>query len=92
MGLGRVVSFFVRVESSKDEVVDFIYKAYHNQTGKLVVPRSLAMEKDMSDRQQIAQLKTYRSKREVFVSQEDCSDILDWISNNQRQNTELIAR
>ncbi|PWA94996.1 isopentenyltransferase 9 [Artemisia annua] len=71
-----------------EEVIDFLYKAYHDQTGKLVLPRSLAMEKDMSDRRQIAQLKTYRTKREVFISQEDCSDILDWIkSQNPNQES-----
>ncbi|XP_076922798.1 tRNA dimethylallyltransferase 9-like isoform X2 [Bidens hawaiensis] len=73
------------------EVLDFIYNAYHDQTGKLAVPRSLAMDKEMSDRREITQLKTYRTKRGVFISQEDCSDVLDWISNNQRRKTELIA-
>ncbi|KAI3828217.1 hypothetical protein L1987_02314 [Smallanthus sonchifolius] len=73
------------------EVLDFIYNAYHEQTGKLAVPRSLAMDKDVSDLREIAQLKTYRTKRGVFISQEDCSDVLDWISSNQRRKTELIA-
>ncbi|KAF5771759.1 putative tRNA dimethylallyltransferase [Helianthus annuus] len=73
------------------EVLDFIYNAYHDQTGKLVVPRSLAMDKEIADRREITQLKTYRTKRGVFISQEDCSDVLDWISNNQRRTTELIA-
>lgn len=45
------------------EVLDFIYEAYHDQTGKLTVPRSLSMEKDMLDRREIAQMKTYRTKR-----------------------------
>ncbi|XP_071730121.1 tRNA dimethylallyltransferase 9 [Rutidosis leptorrhynchoides] len=75
-----------------EEVLNFIYNVYHNQTGKLVVPRSLAMDKDMSDPREIAQLKTYRTKRGVFINQEDCSDVLNWISDNhQRQKTELIA-
>ncbi|KAI7747324.1 hypothetical protein M8C21_021720 [Ambrosia artemisiifolia] len=73
------------------EVLDFIYNAYYDHTGKLVVPRSLAMDKDMSDRREIAQLKTYRTKRGIFISQEDCSDVLDWISNNQRRKSALIA-
>ncbi|KAL8209728.1 hypothetical protein R6Q57_006460 [Mikania cordata] len=73
------------------EVLDFIYNAYHEQTGKLAVPQSLAMDKDMTDRREIALLKTYRTKRGVFISQEDCSDVLEWISNNQRPKTELIA-
>lgn len=47
----------------QEEVLNFIYNAYHNHTGKLSVPRSLKMEKDMSDRREIAQLKTYRTIR-----------------------------
>ena len=47
----------------QEEVLDFIYNAYHDQTGKLEVPRSLSMKKDMSDRREIAQLKIYRPQR-----------------------------
>nr|XP_043628028.1 tRNA dimethylallyltransferase 9 [Erigeron canadensis] len=75
-----------------EEVLNFICNAYHDQSGKLAVPRPLAMEKDMSDRREIAQLKTYRTKRGVFISQEDCLDVLNWISNSKRQKTELIAK
>ncbi|KAI3708325.1 hypothetical protein L2E82_37492 [Cichorium intybus] len=74
-----------------EEVLNFIYNAYHDQTGNLAVPKSLAMKKDMSDRREIAQLKTYRPKRGLFINQEDCTDVLNWISNNQSQKTELIA-
>lgn len=75
-----------------EEVLDFIYNGYHDQTGKLAVPRSLSMKKDRSDRREIAQLKIYRPQRGLFTSHEACSDVLNWIRNNQRQNTELIAR
>ncbi|KAJ9551735.1 hypothetical protein OSB04_015780 [Centaurea solstitialis] len=75
-----------------EEVLDFIYNAYHDQTGKLAVPRSLSMKKDVSDRREIAQLKTYRPQRGLFTSNEACSDVLNWISNNQRQKAEVIAK
>ncbi|XP_024960445.1 tRNA dimethylallyltransferase 9 [Cynara cardunculus var. scolymus] len=75
-----------------EEVLEFIYNAYHDQTGKLAVPRSLSMKKDMSDRREIAQLKIYRPQRGLFTSHEACSDVLNWVSNNQRQKTELIAK
>lgn len=74
-----------------EEVLNFIYNAYHDQTGNSAVPKSLAMKKDMSDRREIAQLKTYRPKRGLFINQDDCTDVLNWIGNNQSQKTELIA-
>lgn len=43
-------------------VLDFIYDTYHDQTGELVVPKSLSMEKDMSSHREIKELKTYRTR------------------------------
>ncbi|KAL4580400.1 hypothetical protein LXL04_016591 [Taraxacum kok-saghyz] len=74
-----------------EEVLDFIYNSYNDQTGKLTVPEPLAMKKDMSDRRERAQLKSYRPKRGLFINQEDCSEVLNWISNNPTQKTELVA-
>ncbi|CAI9303762.1 unnamed protein product [Lactuca saligna] len=74
-----------------EEVLNFIYNSYHDENKKLIVPKSLAMKKDMSDRREISQLKTYRTERGVFINQEDCSDVLNWISQNQSRKTELIA-
>ncbi|KDP32503.1 hypothetical protein JCGZ_14706 [Jatropha curcas] len=63
-----------------EKVLNFIYDAYHDQTGNLIVPESLQMKKDISDHREILQLKTYRTKNRHFVSRNDCSDILDWVS------------
>ncbi|EEF38103.1 tRNA dimethylallyltransferase 9 [Ricinus communis] len=60
-----------------EKVLNFIYDAYHDQTGSLVVPESLRMNK--SNQRENLQLKTYRTKNRHFVSRNDCSDILDWI-------------
>lgn len=43
-------------------VLNFIHDAYHDQTGKLVVPKSLSMKKDMSNNREIKELKAYRTK------------------------------
>ncbi|KAK9088973.1 hypothetical protein Scep_028055 [Stephania cephalantha] len=67
-----------------DKVVDFIYQVYHNQTGNVVVPKSLAMEKDLSSRREIAELKFYRPKNRYFIRREDCSEILDWIGRQMQ--------
>ncbi|TXG66793.1 hypothetical protein EZV62_008068 [Acer yangbiense] len=66
-----------------EEVLDFIIDAYHNQTGNLVVPKALQMEKNLSRRKDIFELKSYRTQNRHFVSREDCSDILDWIKTTQ---------
>ncbi|KAF2287338.1 hypothetical protein GH714_039669 [Hevea brasiliensis] len=62
-----------------EKVLNFIYNAYHDQTGTLVVPESLRMKKVTSNERENLQLKTYRPKNRHFVSRNDCSDILDWI-------------
>ncbi|KAK9085491.1 hypothetical protein Sjap_025902 [Stephania japonica] len=65
----RILFIFVRVSKSfKDKVVDFIYEAYHKQTGNVVVPKSFAMEKDLSSRREVAELKSYRPKNSRMAS------------------------
>ncbi|KAL5736477.1 hypothetical protein ACOSP7_030842 [Xanthoceras sorbifolium] len=66
-----------------EHVLDFIVDAYHDQTGNLVVPKTLQMEKGLSSRRDVSELKAYRTKNRHFVSREDCSDILDWIETTQ---------
>lgn len=65
-------------------VLNFIHDAYYDQTGKLVVPKSLSMKKDMSNNREINELKAYRTKNRHFINREDCSDILDWIWRTQQ--------
>ncbi|XP_043807493.1 tRNA dimethylallyltransferase 9 isoform X1 [Manihot esculenta] len=64
-----------------ENVLNFVYDAYNDETRNLVIPESLRMKKDISSRREIIQLKTYRSKNRHFVSRNDCADILDWIRN-----------
>lgn len=66
-----------------ENVLNFIYDAYHDKNGVLVVPESLKMKKDVSDHQENYQLKAYRTKNRHFLSRQDCSDILDWIRSSQ---------
>ncbi|XP_065861995.1 tRNA dimethylallyltransferase 9 isoform X2 [Euphorbia lathyris] len=69
-----------------DMVLDFIYDAYHDETGSLVIPDSLRMKKD-SDHREVRLLNAYRPQNRNFVSRADCSDILDWI----RTQTEVMS-
>ncbi|XP_051126889.1 tRNA dimethylallyltransferase 9 [Andrographis paniculata] len=66
-----------------ENVLSFICDAYEDQTGKLEVPRSLRMEKDMSNLKEVRLLKAYRPKNRHFMSREDCSNILEWVRKNQ---------
>ncbi|XP_026406936.1 tRNA dimethylallyltransferase 9-like isoform X1 [Papaver somniferum] len=74
-----------------EKVLDFISAAYHDQTGNIVVPESLRMKKELSNRKQISMLNSYRSKNRYFVSREDCSDVLDWIRRTQGEISEVLC-
>ncbi|XVF18719.1 hypothetical protein REPUB_Repub11eG0047100 [Reevesia pubescens] len=66
-----------------DKVIDFIYDAYNDKSGTLVLPESLQMKKDVSNRREAFKLKAYRAQNRHFVHHEDCSDILEWIRRTQ---------
>ncbi|KAJ8626590.1 hypothetical protein MRB53_019897 [Persea americana] len=66
-----------------EKVLNFILDAYHDESGKVVVPESLRMLKDVTGRREASELKTYRTKNRHFRTREDCSLVLDWISRNQ---------
>ncbi|CAK7350102.1 unnamed protein product [Dovyalis caffra] len=66
-----------------ETVLNLVYDAYHDQTGSFVVPESLRMKKDMTNKREVLQLKAYRTKNRHFVSRDDCSDMLDWIRTTQ---------
>ncbi|KAL5564444.1 hypothetical protein UlMin_027608 [Ulmus minor] len=66
-----------------EKVLDFIYDAYHDETGTVAVPDWLKMRREMTNRREVAQMKAYRTKNRYFVRGEDCSPILDWISKTQ---------
>ncbi|XP_028755525.1 tRNA dimethylallyltransferase 9-like isoform X1 [Neltuma alba] len=66
-----------------DAIIEFIDNAYHDWSGKLVVPEHLRMSKDISNRQEAAQLKSYRTKNRHFMKDEDCSRILEWIRKTE---------
>lgn len=71
-------------------MLNFVYDAYHDQTGSFVVPESLRMKKDMTSRREVLQLKAYRTKNRHFVSRNDCSDILDWIRTTQGEAVSVV--
>ncbi|GMY32002.1 tRNA dimethylallyltransferase 9 isoform X1 [Fagus crenata] len=73
-----------------DQVLDFIYNSYHEESGVLVVPESLGMKKDILRHREASKLQAYRTKNRHFVSREDCSDILDWIRRTQGSSNEAI--
>ncbi|PRQ24504.1 putative tRNA dimethylallyltransferase [Rosa chinensis] len=69
-----------------DIVLNFICDAYHDKSGNWVVPESLQMKKELSNRREVSELKSNRTKNRHFIRHEDCSDILDWI---HAENTRL---
>ncbi|MQL88163.1 hypothetical protein Taro_020718 [Colocasia esculenta] len=66
-----------------EEVLSFIYDSYKDSSGNLMVPRSLRMKRDVSDRRESYELKSYRPQNKVFAREEDCSHILEWIRRTQ---------
>ncbi|KAJ4847165.1 tRNA dimethylallyltransferase 9 [Turnera subulata] len=66
-----------------EKVLNFVHAAYSDESGNFVVPESLRIEKDLSTRQEVLQLKAYRTKNRHFVSHNDCSEILDWVRRTQ---------
>ncbi|KAL9236464.1 hypothetical protein vseg_011132 [Gypsophila vaccaria] len=62
-----------------DKVLNFVYDAYHGQNQVVIVPDWLKMKKDVSNHRETAALKAYRTKNRIFVTREDCADILTWI-------------
>ncbi|KAH7512632.1 hypothetical protein FEM48_Zijuj12G0111500 [Ziziphus jujuba var. spinosa] len=66
-----------------EEVLNFIYDAYHDKNGTVIVPESLKLRKELSSRREVSELKAYRTKNRHFVRREDCSQILDWIMRTE---------
>lgn len=61
----------------QENVLNFVYDAYNDETRNLVIPESLRMKKDISSRREIIQLKTYRTKnRYEITSNEECMTIV----------------
>lgn len=46
----------------QEKVLNFILDAYHDESGKMMVPESLRMDKDVTSRREASELKTYRTK------------------------------
>ncbi|KAG2681742.1 hypothetical protein I3760_11G158000 [Carya illinoinensis] len=74
-----------------EQVMNFIYDGYHEKGGALVVPESLRMKKDISNRRETSELKAYRTRNRHFVSRQDCSHILDWIRRTQPTGEAMSA-
>ncbi|CAH9107698.1 unnamed protein product [Cuscuta europaea] len=71
------------IDASKpmEILLEFIYDSFHSEFGSLEVPQSLFMEKDMSSRREVAEMKAYRPKNKHFVGRDDCSPVLNWVQN-----------
>lgn len=72
------------------EVTNFICNAYHAQAGSLVVPESLRMKKETTGRREALELKSYRAQLKLFVHDEDCNHVLNWIRRTQHQSVVAI--
>uniref|UniRef100_A0A0A9D2P8 IPT n=1 Tax=Arundo donax TaxID=35708 RepID=A0A0A9D2P8_ARUDO len=64
-----------------EAVAQFICGAYHD-CGARVVPESLEMKRE-SCVLKSHDMKTYRSENRVFLGDDDCSHVLDWIRRTQ---------
>ncbi|OAY75175.1 tRNA dimethylallyltransferase 9 isoform X1 [Ananas comosus] len=67
-----------------DKVVEFICNAYCDRNER-VVPEPLKMKKESTGRQESNELKSYRAKNKLFISDEDCGRVLSWIRRTQRK-------
>ncbi|KAL2523527.1 tRNA dimethylallyltransferase 9 [Abeliophyllum distichum] len=74
------------IDASKplEKVLNFICDAYQDQNGNLRVPESLCMKKDMTNQREVMRLKAYHTKNRHFVGREDCTDILNWVRNQEQ--------
>ncbi|XP_054813190.1 tRNA dimethylallyltransferase 9-like isoform X2 [Prosopis cineraria] len=66
-----------------NEIIEFINNAYRDWSGNRIVPECLGMSRDIPNRQEAAQLKSYRPKNRHFIKDEDCSHILEWIRTEE---------
>ncbi|KAL1350056.1 hypothetical protein HN51_026512 [Arachis hypogaea] len=66
-----------------ETVLNFIVDSYQNRNGRLVVPESLRMPRDISNHREANLIKSYRTRNRHFLKREDCSHILDWIGETQ---------
>lgn len=80
------------VDASKplESVLRFVCDAYTDETGTLKLPQSLRMEKDSSPKE-TRLLKSYRTKNRHFITQGDCSSILEWVRRTQAQTTASVC-
>ncbi|KAG0477733.1 hypothetical protein HPP92_012452 [Vanilla planifolia] len=68
-----------------DIIVDFVYRAYNNGNEQLMVPTHLQIKKDVYDRKESIELKSYRTKNRFFRNEADCQHILQWIWRTQQR-------
>ncbi|XP_066391445.1 tRNA dimethylallyltransferase 9-like [Miscanthus floridulus] len=64
-----------------EAIVQFICDAYHGHSPRMV-PESLEMRRE-SCMLESRDLKTYRSENRVFLGDDDCSHVLNWIRRTQ---------
>ncbi|CAH8390082.1 unnamed protein product [Eruca vesicaria subsp. sativa] len=64
-----------------DAILEFIYDAYEKESETLVVPDTLRMKKELRNSREADALKAYRPRNRHFVGRDDCSSVLEWISN-----------
>ncbi|KAK3134638.1 hypothetical protein QOZ80_6AG0551620 [Eleusine coracana subsp. coracana] len=81
----RNEKIYLWVDASQpfDAVVQFVCDAYHDCDAR-VVPESLEMKREsciLTSRD----LKTYRSENKVFLGDDDCHHVLDWIRRTQQK-------
>jgi tRNA dimethylallyltransferase len=72
---------WVNASQPFEAIVQFICDAYHGCSPRMV-PESLEMRRE-SCMLESRDLKTYRSENRVFLGDDDCSHVLNWIRRTQ---------
>ncbi|CAN4096962.1 unnamed protein product [Withania somnifera] len=81
------------IDASKplENVLSFICDSYNSQDGRLQMPESLRMPKEIRNRRLVAEMKVYRTRNRHFIGREDCVDVLDWIKKIYSQTAESLC-
>ena len=67
----------------QENALNFIYDAYHNESGNISVPDSLRMEKDISSHREASELKAYRAKNRYYLQSSQLYHMGIIVSNHE---------
>ncbi|KAJ3672275.1 hypothetical protein LUZ60_006996 [Juncus effusus] len=66
-----------------EEILGFVCKCYEEEEKGVEVPEVLGIGRESCGRNEENEMKRYRSENKLFVENEDCDGVLDWIERTQ---------